>query len=801
MIAHNFIGWRVGRWHAARKGWLLLVVVFLILLMMLMSTPVHAATVTTAGSGNWNSTTNNKPWPGGVVPATTDAVVIASGHTVTVTANAQCGSLTFSAGNSNSAVNINSGITLTVTNAVTVNAGADGGSKYNLLSVGAGTLSAGSISIAGGTGGTGQVTVSTGTINCTGNISFSGTAANARLAFSGAGTLNLGGNLGTGGTFTASTSTVNYNAAGAQTVGAYTYNNLTLSGSGTKTDTGITVNGILSIEGTATGSATPTYGANATLQYKGTGAQTTGASFPATWSGSGGVIIANTSGNDVTLGAAEVINAPLTINSSARLNTGNYSLALGGNFTNSGTFTAGSSAITISGTGTQSIAGFTTTGGLTVTKTGGTATLTSTMSPGALTMNGAGGTLNLGSGLTHTVTSVTLTAGTLDGGSSTLSLTGNWSGTGATFTASTSTVTFNGSSGQSITGARTFNNLTLNNSNGLTISNDETINGTLALASGKITTGANNVIMGTSGTVSGAGSSNYVYGNLQKNVATGATSRTFEIGTASYYYPVSLTFGSVSVAGNLTAKVTSGEHTNIGTSAISSSKDVNAYWTLTNVDTLAFTDYNATFTFSGGDIDSGVSTSGFIVGRYSGGWTYPTLGTRTSTSTQVTGVTSLSDFAIGDPTWESFRESGHTNVWGAVLNPYSQTYHTVFMYGATFTSGHTYAVGFYDNDGTKVGSDVSGTLSGTDLSCELELSIRWTSTAGLWHSVVFDTASGTPPATYAQCSGAPGYVVEDSFEAGADAIPEFPAFFSVIGVSGLCLVIYYLMRRRIGIIK
>lgn len=41
-----------------------------------MATPALAATITTAGSGNWNSTTPNAPWPGGTVPAAGDSVII-----------------------------------------------------------------------------------------------------------------------------------------------------------------------------------------------------------------------------------------------------------------------------------------------------------------------------------------------------------------------------------------------------------------------------------------------------------------------------------------------------------------------------------------------------------------------------------------------------------------------------------------------------------------------------------------------------------------------------------------------------
>jgi hypothetical protein len=119
------------------------------------------------------------------------------------------------------------------------------------------------------------------------------------------------------------------------------------------------------------------------------------------------------------------------------------------------------------------------------------------------------------------------------------------------------------------------------------------------------------------------------------------------VGTASGYDPIVVNFGSVSVAGNLTANVTAGEHPSIGTSAINSSKDVNVYWSFTNSG-ITFTSYNATFNFIAGDIDGGANTANFIVGKYDAGWTYPTVGTKTSTSTQVTGVTSLSDFVLGE---------------------------------------------------------------------------------------------------------------------------------------------------------
>ena len=145
----------------------------------------------------------------------------------------------------------------------------------------------------------------------------------------------------------------------------------------------------------------------------------------------------------MTLGSAVTVTSNLTI-TAGTLATANNAITLNGNFSNSGTFTAGSSAITVSNAAAQSIDGFTTTGLVSMRKTGGTATLNGNVSGGALTINGTGGALNLGTDLTHTFTGTwTRTAGTLNGGSSTLRLGAGYSGTGGVFSNGTGTVEWN----------------------------------------------------------------------------------------------------------------------------------------------------------------------------------------------------------------------------------------------------------------------------------------------------------------------------------------------------------------------
>jgi hypothetical protein len=110
--------------------------------------------------------------------------------------------------------------------------------------------------------------------------------------------------------------------------GAEVYTNLTLSGSGTKTFATETVNGVLSIQGTAvTAGVSPTYGANAILEYKGSGQQTTSnVEFVGTGANPANLRIDNTNG--VILNAGKTLNGALTLTNGYLTTTGTTLLAL-----------------------------------------------------------------------------------------------------------------------------------------------------------------------------------------------------------------------------------------------------------------------------------------------------------------------------------------------------------------------------------------------------------------------------------------------------------------------------------------
>jgi LPXTG-site transpeptidase (sortase) family protein len=582
--------------------------------------------------------------------------------------------------------------------------------------------------------------------------------------------------------------------------------------------------------------------------------------------------LSTSTGGTKTLGSATIVNNTLTIGAATTLNTSNNNLSFAA-FTNNGTFTAGSSNISIIGTLTTNIPTFSTTGTVTMAKTAGTATLTGNVSAASLTINGVGGTLNLGTGLTHQVNGpITFTNGTLNGGTnSTLSLTGNFTGNGGTFTAGTGTVAFNGSLAQTInrnvaivfnnliinnssgvvnnhTGATTvngtltltngiftlttgltmgngatisrdlgslsaaptfgatvnvtytgatavttgpeipaaatvLNNLTVNKTGGVTLNSAPTVNGVLTLTSGVVTTGANTLIIATGGSVGGASTNSYVIGNLEKVFPLGASSFTFDIGDATRYVPLSLSFANVTSTGNVTASTTPGQHPNIATSEINPARDVNRFWTLTPAGGLAFTTYDAVFTFVPADILGGANPANFIVQRFSGGWTTPTIGTRTATSTQATGLNAMGSFAAG----EAFTTPS-TTVLACVPDPVlfpaaSSCTVTVSRVSGTHTPSGT--VTFSSSGTGGFTPDNSCILSGSGGSATCSVTYTATSIGTGTHTlaasypgdVYFDPSSGTfdltvndPPTTTGISDVA---VNEDAANTTIDLWPSF----------------------------
>ena len=227
-----------------------------------------------------------------------------------------------------------------------------------------------------------------------------------------------------------------------------------------------------------------------------------------------------------------------------------------------------------------------------------------------------------------------------------------------------------GSSAHQLSGTGSYTNVIMNDANGAALANDLTINGTLTFTAGIITTSSNKVVIAAGGSVTRT--SGHVNGNLQKNIAAGSNvTQVFEIGDAATFSPATVIFATVTVSGNLVSFATAGDHPNISTSGADPNLSVNRYWTLTNSG-ITFDSCKIAFGFVAGDLDAGTTTATFMVAKYDAAWSTPTVGTRTGTSTQATGITSFyvsgSAFVVGNiavTATNSYR-SVATGNWNAI---------------------------------------------------------------------------------------------------------------------------------------
>lgn len=369
---------------------------------------LNAALRTASVSGIWNSTTT---WGNAAVPTSVDDVVINSGITVTVDVSANCNSLTFVAGIGGT-VTVSSGITLAVTNAVTLNNAAN--ANVNAFIAGQGTLNCAALNVGDGTAPTGNSSTHTHTLtstvnslNINANLSINSYFAFNKIRRNGvflqtSGTLTINGSIVTttqeannnstftlGGTnptlilggatpFTISgtgTSTITLNGPGATVNYAnltggqalysiLAYNNLTLSNtSGTQTASGsLTVDGTLTTTagGTLNMVTNQLLGTFATVTNGGTiQTQNTSATpIPAGKTWGGNVVFNGISGQ--TLPASTFNN--LTINTTGGVTlSGTVSISSVLTLTNGIVTTSNSNLLTLTNTATTAISGGSTT--------------------------------------------------------------------------------------------------------------------------------------------------------------------------------------------------------------------------------------------------------------------------------------------------------------------------------------------------------------------------------------------------------------------------------------------------------
>ncbi|MEP6512241.1 MAG: hypothetical protein ABJA79_00110, partial [Parafilimonas sp.] len=505
----------------------------------------------------------------------------------------------------------------------------------------------GAITTAGTPNSLNDITISntTGVSPGTGwNIGGNFTINNSGIFNAGSYGYTVAGNLQSTGTLNGSTSTFTMSSAAAQLAGniTTTFYNLTVTGAVT-VNADFNISGNLTTTGTLDASAATvifTGSSNATIS----GAATDLASFN----------IAKNSGGIVTLARNVTLVTDIDI-VSGTLDASTFSITQDGTAGLTNTLAVGANAA-FKIAGTNSLPTFTAYNFdslSTVEYSGTTQTITSISSLAAkygnVTISSSG--TKTANGPLNIRNNFALTNGTFFGGNNTDTLGGNWNMSSGTFTNTGTTILLNGTGTQDISSSGAFNNLISNKSAGITtLSANATVNGALTFTSGKIQTGSFSVIMPSGASVSGAGASTgWVNGKLQKNITTGTNVlRTFEVGDNSNYAPATVSFASVSAAGNLTANVTNTDHPNLASSVINANRSVNRYWTFTNSATI-FTSSSITMNWVAADVDAGSVTANFKVSEYAANvWTLPAVISPLSTSIQTTGITSFGDFAVGE---------------------------------------------------------------------------------------------------------------------------------------------------------
>ncbi len=337
---------------------------------------------------------------------------------------------------------------------------------------------------------------------------------------------------------------------------------------------------------------------------------------------SAGTLTTSAGSHAITVANDLTIAGTLTANGSL--------ISVAGDLSKTGTFTAGTSTMLLNGAGGQTISGTAwTMRNLNIDDAAGVTMATNVSVTGTLTL--IDGPFTVAANLLTIANPIAgVPTNLVAGATSSLSIVGTASG-----------IVIPTSVSQLL-------NLTVNDAAGVSLAADLTVNGTLTLTSGPIITGTDTLVIAPGGTVVRTGGR--VAGNLRKTAPVGSPiNLTFEIGDLTRYAPVALTFGTVSVAGTVTASTTAGEHPDVANAGIDPAQDVNRYWTLIGAG-IAFDVYSATFTFVAADVDVGANPLIFVVAKDDATiWTLPAVGTRTALSTQATGMTSFSDFAIGEP--------------------------------------------------------------------------------------------------------------------------------------------------------
>jgi len=231
-------------------------------------------------------------------------------------------------------------------------------------------------------------------------------------------------------------------------------------------------------------------------------------------------------------------------------------------------------------------------------------------------------------------------------------------------------------------------------------------NGSVGLNGRNVAAGSNTLALSPGAAFSAGGGR--VIGRLRKNVAPGATSVPFEIGTATDPTPVTLSFTTVTAPGDITVRSELGDHPQVATSGVDAAKSLNLHYFADNTGA-TFGSCNADLVFPAGAVDGGANPAAFIVSKHDGSaWQKVTAANPTATSIRAAGLTSLGSFATGEQLYVAVTSSAGAHGAIAPLGV------TPVAYGDSLPLSFTPDVGYHVADvlldGGSVGAPASYTL-------------------------------------------------------------------------------------------
>ena len=410
--------------------------------------------------------------------------------------------------------------------------------------------------------------------------------ANTTLDVSGSNyAIGIKGDFANSGTFTSGSGTVTFNGSGAQTIttgGVGTdndFNNVTITNSGTladgsdvETSDAIKVNGTLDVTdgqfmpatssdfaivtlSSVNGKLKPASGSSITVSGNWTTAIGGSSSFDGnsgtvTFDGSGqsltniGISFYNLSTSGTTIltnGDALTVANDLTIALNTRLIAGNNQpINVGGNWSNSGTFSALTGTVFFNGSGAQTISGTNTFYDLTINNT-----------HGSLKVSANGSTLTVqddllvSDGIFESASDyddVTISSGATFELTGDITVSGDWSNSG-TFTPNSNTVTFDGGGAQSLTsGGSSFYDLTTATaSTDITIQDALVVTNHLTIAASTTLDAGSDKAISVGGNWSNSGTFTSASGTVTFNGSGAQTVTTGGVGTGNDFNNVTIT--------------------------------------------------------------------------------------------------------------------------------------------------------------------------------------------------------------------------------------------------------------------